>query len=159
MPTSPVIEWRVATTPFAVLTSSAITGSGSGGSIPVGSTSNTLVVRLYNNFAAASGIADALSCVLAVYDDTVHSGVATQASSTGLYVQVEVIDYNGVTTGQDTLYVGIGGSTKHAIPVNTGTIGGTGANYVTINIQVVVPSTSTQGAVSQGIWVEYNSTA
>ena len=159
MTASPVVEWRSNVSAFPVITSMALTGTGSGGAIPVGTTSSTVTARLYNNFAAAGGIADALNCVLAVYDDTVHDGLALTAATLGQYVQVEVTLYNGSGTGADSVFYAIGGSVKHPIPTNSGTISGTGANYVTIVIQYVVPSTATQGAVSQGLWVEYSSTA
>lgn len=157
---SPTIEWRASTTPFAVQTGLGFTGSGYGGAIPVGTNSNIVTVRLYNNFQGGGGIADATSCVLACYDDAIHSGLALSTPTTGLYLQVMVIDYNGVTTGQDTQWYGIGGTgTKHAIPVNGGTIGGASTNYVTIQIRYSIPANATQGAVSQGVWLEYNASA
>lgn len=156
---SPVVEWRAATTPFGVVSSLALTGSGSLGAIPVGTQSNVVTIRVYNNFAGASSIADALNCVIAAYDDTVHQGTAINAPSTGLYLQVEVTDYNGVTTGGDTLYYAIGGTTKHPLPVNSGTLGGSSANYATVNVIAVIPATATQGAISQGLWIEYSSTS
>lgn len=156
---SPVVEWRNATTPFAVISSVAFTGTGFSGAIPVGSNSSSVTIRIYNNFANAANIADAVLCTLAVYDDTVHQGQATSKATTGFYVQVQCTDYNGNTTGGDTQFVGIGGQTKHQIPVNGGTIGGTGTNYVTVVIQIAVPSTASQGSVSQGLWLEYTATA
>ena len=156
---SPVIEWRASTTPFAVISSQAFTGSGFGGAIQVGTSSAVITVRVYNNFAAAGSIVDATNCTLAVYDDTIHQGQATTTPTTGHYVNVKVTDYNGVTTGADTLYFPIGGLTKHAVPVNSGTIAGAVANYITVNIQIVVPTSATQGSVSQGIWLEYSSTS
>lgn len=156
---SPVVEWRAAITPFGTISTLALTGVGSLGAIPVGTTSNVVTVRIYNNFAGASSIADALNCVLAVYDDAVHQGIAIVAPSMLQYLQVEVTDYNGVTTGQDTLYYAIGGSVKHPIPVNGGTLGGTTANYATINVIAVIPAIATQAAVSQALWLEYSSTA
>src|SRR4029077_5136010 len=159
MASSPVIEWRSSVTPFGVVSTQALAGGGFGGAIPVGSTSNVVTMRLYNNFAAASSIADALSCVLALYDDVIHQGTAVSTPAVSQYIQVQVLDYNGGTTGGDTNYYGIGGQTKHPIPVNGGTLGGAVANYCTINIRAVLPSTSTQGSVSLGLWVEYSSTS
>ena len=159
MATSPVIEWRTAAAPNADLTSLALTGSGYNGAVPLGTASAATTVRLYNNFAAASGVADATNCVLAVYDDAVHQGTAITPPSTGLYVQVDVLDYNGATLGADTSYYALGGQVKHAVPVNSGTIAGSGSNYVTLSLQVVIPTGATQGSVSQGIWLEYNATA
>ena len=161
MSTSPVITWNSNTTPFSTITGLALTGSGSSGAVPMGTTSNVAVVRLYNNFAAAAGIADAINCVLAVYDDATHQGVATTTPATAHYLQVEVANYNGSSTGADTQFYAIGGmSVKHPIPTNSGTIGGTGANYVTINIQMVVPAAApVVGPVSLGLWLEYNSVA
>lgn len=159
MASPPTIEWRASTTPFGTLSSLAFTGSGFSGAIPAGTTSGVQTVRIYNNFAAAASIADATSCVIAVYDDTVHQGSATTAATTGLYVNTKVLDYNGTTTGADGSYVAVGGSAKHTIPVNGAVLGGAVANYVTVSFEIVVPSTATQGSVSQGIWLEYNSVA
>lgn len=159
MSSPPVITWNSATTPYSAITSLAFTGSGYGGAIPSGTISNVNQVRIYNNFAAASGIADATGCVIAVYDDTVHQGSATSAASVGKYVNAEVNDYNGSTTGADGAYLAIGGLAKHAIPVNSGTIGGAVANYVTVSFKIIVPASATQGNISQGIWLEYNSVA
>jgi len=159
MASPPVAEWRAGTTPFGVLSSLAFTGSGFNGAVPSGTNSNPQTVRIYNNFAAAANIADATNAVIAVYDDTVHQGSATSVPTTGLYVQVKVLDYSGNTTNADSAFFGVGGGTKHAIPVNNGTIGGAVSNYVTVTIQIAIPSNATQGAVSQGIWVEYNSVA
>lgn len=159
MTSAPVIEWRSSITPFGTIASVAITGSGSSGAVPIGTSSNVATVRLYNNFAAAGSIADATSCVLTSYDDTVHQGIATTVPVTSQYLLVQVVNYNGSTTSADTQYFAIGGSTRHAIPTNSGTLSGTGANYVTINIKINAPSTATQGAISQGLWLEYTSTA
>lgn len=159
MASPPVIEWRQVTSPNSVISSQAFSGSGYSGAIPAGTNSNVVQMRVYNNFSNAASIADATNAVLACYDDTVHQGLAQTTPTTSKYVQVEVVDYNGGTTGQDTTYYPIGGSTKHAVPVNSGTIGGASPNYVTVNIQIAVPSNATQGSVSQGLWLEYNSTA
>lgn len=153
---SPVIEWRAATTPFAVLTSIALTGTGYQGAIPCGTTSTAVTVRIYNNFLGVGSIADALNCVLAVYDDTVHQGVGINPPTTGLYIQVQVTDYNGNNTGADAQYYAVGGQSKHPISVNAGTIGGAVTNYVSVNVKAVIPSGATQGPVSQGLWVEFN---
>lgn len=161
MTSPPTIEWRASLTPFAVITSQAFSGSGFSGAVPAGTTSGALTVRIYNNFLAVASIADATNCVLAVYDDVVHQGTAVTTPAVALYVQAKVLDYNGVTTGADSAYVGLGGSTKHAVPVNGGVLAGSGSatNYVTVSLQIVVPSTATQGSISQGIWLEYNSSA
>jgi hypothetical protein len=156
---SPVMEWRAAITPFAVITNQAFTGSGFAGAIPVGTNSGAVTIRLYNNFAAAASIADALNCTLACYDDTVHQGIAINPQTTGLYTQIQVLDYNGVTTGADALYYAIGGQTKHALPTNSGTVSGSGANYVEVSIRISIPANATQGSAGGGLWVEYSSTS
>ncbi len=157
---SPTVEWRASTPSYTVQTAIAPTGSGYGGAIPLGTSSNVITLRLYNNFQGGGGIADAVSCVLACYDDTLHQGQATTLPVTNAYLAVSVADYNGTTTGSDGgTYYAIGGSVKHPVPVNSGTIGGATTNYVTINIKIVVPSSATQGAVTQGLWVEYTATA
>jgi len=158
MATAPVIEWRAATTPFSVLATQALTGGGFGGAIPVGTSSATLTLRLYNNFANTAGVADALSCVLAIYDDTVHQGTAVTAGATGKYIQVQVLDYNGNTTGADASAIAIGGLTKHPLPVNGGTLAGAASNYTTLTVQAVLPANAVQGTLSLGLWLEYSST-
>jgi hypothetical protein len=159
MATSPVVEWRNVGSPNAVITSLAMTGSGFSGAIPIGTNSSTITARVYNNFAAAGGIADATNCILASYDDTTHQGTAITAATTGLYLGVQVNDYNGTTTGADSLFYAIGGSTKHTVPVNSGLLSGTGANYFTVTFQLSIPASAAQGAVSQGVWLEFSSTA
>lgn len=156
MPTSPVIEWRDPVTPANVLSTLPLSGQGYAGSIPVGTSSSVATVRIYNNYVAASGVVDAYNCVLAVYDDAIHQGTAVTPPTTGLYLQVQVVDYNGVTTGGDTSFFALGGQTKHPIPVNGAVLSGTGANYLTVNVQAVVPSTATQGSITQGVWLEYS---
>ncbi len=104
-------------------------------------------------------VADATNCVLTTYDDAVHQGLATTVPTTSKYVQVQVLDYNGGATHADSVFFAIGGSSKHAIPVNSGTLSGTGSNYVTLNVKVVIPASATQGSVGQGLWIEYSSTA
>ncbi len=157
---SPVVEWRASTFPFAVQSSVAFTGAGVGGAIPLGTSSNTVTLRLYNNFVGGGGIADAVSCVLASYDTALTQGSSSTPAVTGAYLQVSVVDYNGVTTGNDNaVFYAIGGNTKHPIPVNSGTIGGSSTNYVTLLVKIVVPTSATQGAISQGLWVEYTATA
>lgn len=159
MATAPVIEWRQVASPNNTIASQAFSGTGFSGAIPAGTNSSSVQVRVYNNFANAASIADATNAVIACYDDTVHQGLATSVPTTGKYAQVQVVDYNGTTTNQDTVYFAIGGLTKHAVPVNNGTLGGASPNYITVNIQIAVPSNATQGAISQGLWLEYNSTA
>lgn len=156
---APIMEWRNAASPNAVVTSVAISGSGYNGAIPTGTSSTPVTLRLYNNFANASNIADALNCRIACYDDTVHQGVAVNPPALLLYVSIQVTDYNGLALGADTQHYGIGGGVKHAIPTNGGTISGTGSNYVSVSLQVSVPANATQGGVSQGVWLEYSSTA
>lgn len=155
--TSPVIEWRSPITPTTVISSLPLTGTGSNGAIVVGSSSNIITVRIYNNFAAAATIADATSCVLACYDDTIHQGTAVLVPSINMYLAVQVTDYNGITTSSDLAFFPIGGTTKHRIPVNSAILGGAVANYVTVNIQATIPQNATQGTVLQGVWLEYSS--
>jgi hypothetical protein len=159
MVASPVIEWRIVAGPNTVITSQAMTGSGFSGAIPISTSSSVTQVRIYNNYLAAAGIADATNCILATYDDVTHQGTAITGPTLGDYLAVQVIDYNGVATGADTLYYPIGGATKHLVPVNTAILSGTGANYFTINLQLVIPMTGTQGALSQGLWLEFSSIA
>jgi hypothetical protein len=154
---SPIIEWRSPTSPFGVLSSLALTGTGYNGAVVVGSTSTTATLRIYNNFSNTSGVADATSCRLACYDDTIHQGASVQPQTTGQYLQVQVANYNGNTTGADTNFYAIGGLTKHSISLNSGTLSGTGTNYFTVNVQVAIPATATQGITTQGLWLEYSS--
>lgn len=159
MATSPIVEWRNSTSPFASIASLAITGSGYNGAIPVGTSSSVMTVRVYNNFVNTTGIADATNCVIACYDDTIHQGTAVNPETVGQYVGVSITDYNGTTTGGDTTFFQIGGSIKHPVAVNAGTIVGASSNYITVQIQVIIPQNAAQGSVTQGLWIEYSSTA
>jgi hypothetical protein len=159
MASAPVLEWRTTDSSHTVLTALAMSGSGFGGAIPIGTSSVSQTVRVYNNYAAASNIADATNCVIACYDDTIHQGTAITPATSNHYVNVKVLDYNGSTTNADFFAYPIGGTTKHAFAVNGGSIGGSGANYVTVTLTIMIPANATQGSVSQGVWIEYNSTA
>lgn len=159
MATAPTIEWRNSTSPFATISSLALTGSGTGGAIFAGNGSNVATVRVYNNFAAAASIADATSCTLACYDDTTHQGQMTS----GIILLVNVINYNGSTSGADagspTFFQISGTNNKHPVPTNGGTISGSGSNYITVQVAVFAASTASAGSVSVGLWLEYTSTA
>lgn len=157
MVSSPTIEWRASTTPFATLSSVPFTGTGFNGAILVGTSSALQTIRIYNNFLGVGGIVDATNCTIASYDDTIHQGTAITPQCTGFYLQVQVLNYNGVITGADLSPFSIGGSTKHVIPINSGIIGGATSNYVTVALQLNIPQNATQGTVSQGVWLEYSS--
>ncbi|MFL5623978.1 MAG: hypothetical protein ACJ788_00090 [Ktedonobacteraceae bacterium] len=157
---SPVVEFRNPTTPFAVITSIGLTGTGFGGAIPVGSASSVFNFRIYNNFAAAGSIGDALMCALASYDDATHQGQGTTSAVIGRYLQVNITDYNGSTSGGDgSTYFPVGGQVKHTVPVNSATLAGAASNYITVNVKAVVPPNATQGSFNQGLWLEYSSTS
>jgi|SRR5579884_772229 len=156
---SPIIEWRGIAPPFGVVTTQSLIGSGYNGAIPMGTSSVVVTLRLYNNFSAANGITDATSCVLAAYDDAINQGNATSPAAKNKYLHVKVLDYNGIVTNADTQYYAIGGTTKHPIPTNGGTIGGATPNYVTVSLKIMAPTNAVQGSVSQGVWLEYNTTS
>lgn len=156
---TPVVEWRANVSPFSTLSSLTFTGTGAGGAIPLGTTSNVQTVRIYNNFAAAASIADALNVFVSSYDDELHQGLATTIPVTQTYMQIQVADYNGVTTNADVSFLSIGGQTRHPVPTNGGTISGTGANYITLNLQVNIPANAATGVITQGVWIEFSSTA
>ncbi len=120
----PIIEFRSATNPFPVLASLPLTGGGTGGAIVAGQTSNVSLIRIYNNFVNAGGISDAVNCVLAAYDDGTHWGSSLTVPVTQQWLQAQVIDYNGSTTSADTSYFPLGGTTKHAVPLNGGVLNG-----------------------------------
>jgi hypothetical protein len=155
---NPVIEYRSNTTPFPVLTSLTLTGSGGGGSIVAGQSSTPVTIRIYNNFAAAGSIDDAVNCVLAAYDNIAVQGLATIDPVTQAWCQVEVLSYDGNSTGADLAYTAIGGSAKHPVLVNSGTLSGSGAHYIQVSLKIVVPSLASGSATTQGFWLEYSFT-
>lgn len=161
MATAPVIEWRNSTSPFAVITSLALTGSGVSGAVIAGNSSNVATVRIYNNFAAAGGVASADICTLACYDDITHQGQATTEAVVNQEIGVGVINYNGSTSQADPsgAYYRIGGTTKHLVPTNNFSISGTGSNYITVVLVVLPYVSASAGSRSVGVWLEYNSTA
>lgn len=152
--TQPVLELRNPSSPSSTYSSVTLTGSGSGGAVIAGASSTVFPVRLYNNYANVLNVADAINCVLASYDGTGTSGAAVSTPVTGLWLQVQVVDYNASTTNADTGYTAIGGQTKHAVATNSGTLANTG--YLTINIQASPPATAVAQSVSQGLWLEYS---
>lgn len=156
-PTPPTIEFRADGSPNGVLSSVSLLGSGYSGSIIAGSTSSVYLLRIYNNFIAAGGIPDAINCVLTSYDDATHQGSQVSSPVQQQWLNVNVISYNGTTTGGDgATYYPVGGFTKHAVPVNGGTLGGSVANYIQVNIKVIIPALATSTVVSQGLWLEYS---
>lgn len=152
----PVIEFRDNSSPVTVLSTVTLSGTGAGGAIPGGTSSSPLTLRIYNNYAGAAGVGDALNCVLAVYDDTLHPGSATTEPTLSTWVQVQVLSYDGNPVGADGQYWPIGGTVKHTVPINGATLGGTGAHYLQANLQVVVPATAAGQTVTQGLWLEYS---
>ncbi len=153
---APFLEYRASTTPFAVLSSLQLVGTGAGSAIIAGQTSLVSTLRVYNNFAAGGGVGDALNCVLAAYDSITAQGQATGVATAGAWLQVQVQDYNGVTTGQDTQFFAIGGTQKHAVPTNSGTIAGATTNYITLNVKAVVPVGAPTGTQPLALWLEYS---
>lgn len=156
MSNQPVIEFRNATAPNAVIASLTLQGTGFNNAIPVGGQSTPVTIRIYNNFANTAGIHDAINCVLASYDDATHQGSAASTPVSQLWLNVQVLDFNGLTGSADTNYVPIGGATKHAVPVNNGTIPGATSNYIEVNLMVVIPATASSNSVTQGLWLEYS---
>jgi hypothetical protein len=154
--TPPVIDFRDPTNLANPLASYTLVGTGVGGSIPAGSTSTPYTLRIYNNYAGAAGIADATNCVLAAYDSGSTRGGMTTPAVLGTWLQVEVINYNGVTVGADTQFYAIGGTVKHSVPTNTGTIAGSAANFITVTVQVVIPANASGANINQGLWLECN---
>ena len=160
MASAPVISWRSNTTPFPVITSVALTGNGVSGAINSNDGfSATSTIRVYNNFSAAGSIADALNCQFASYDDTTHQGSSATYPVANQMLLVQVTNYNGSTSGAGGGAT-IGGSlAKLPVSTNSGTISGSGSNYVTLTLYVIIPLGMTPGSYSQGLWLEYDSTA
>lgn len=118
----PVISFRQNISPFSTLSSLTLTGSGSGGAVVAGQQSTIAAFRIYNNFANAGGISDAVNCELSSYDTaTDRSGMLT-APVTQQWLQVKVLSYNESVTSADLQFFPIGGLQKHAVPVNGGTL-------------------------------------
>lgn len=139
----------------ASIGSLAFTGTGPGGAILQGQTSTTQTFRLYNNATSAANIADAANCALALYDDTVHQGSATQLFLAQGWVQAQNTDYTGVTTGATSGWKALGGAIKLAIGCNSGTLAGSGNKYLAFQMRVVVPSNAVTVPLNWGFWLEY----
>jgi hypothetical protein len=153
--TAPILSY--ATTAGAALASLTLTGTGAGGAVVAGTTSSAAALRDYNNQGGGSTVSDAFNCVLTTYDSSSVQGGQASAPVSGLWLQVQVLDYDGTTTGADTGFSAIGGTSKHALPVNGGHLGGgTGGHYATLQLQVVVPSTATSLSYTPALWTEYS---
>ncbi len=131
-------------------------GSGSAQTIPQGTWSLPAKIRIYNNLSASAGVADAVNCVLAAYDTGIVQGGATQPQTVNQWLAVQVLDYNGATTNADAYVVPIWGTVKHAVPVNNGILSGSGANYITVLVQVLIGMSAAGGTINQGLWLEAN---
>lgn len=154
--TAPVIDFRNPASLASPLPSLAFLGNAPNGAIPIGGTSSPLIVRIYNNYAGAANIADATNCVLSTYDAIGNQGIATLTPVVQQWLQAQVNDFNGITTNADTQFYPIGGTTVHSVPVNSATLPGSTANYFTVTYQIVVPSSASGAAYSQGVFLEYN---
>jgi hypothetical protein len=122
----------------------------------IGQASNVFTCRIYNNFANSSTVGDAINTVLAVYDSTANQGYATTLPIQQTWLQVSVVDYNGVTTNADAgTYYPIGGTQKHPVTTNSGVISASGPNYLTVNMRLVVPSGAPAQVGTIGLFLEY----
>ena len=125
MSTAPVISIRSNQTPYAGLSGLAYVQSTlGGGNLPVlqGEVSNTLIFRVYNNFAKAAGIASAVNVRITTFDGVgVGSHLATKSVVNQEWIRVYENGYgeNSVAPGQYTRYIG-----------NDTPIGGAGNEYV-----------------------------
>lgn len=151
---SPTIDFRDPTQTGVALGAVTLTGNGALQSIPTGTVSNVVTVRIYNNYANIAGIADATNCVLAAYDTATIQGSAATVPVLNAWLQVRVLDYNGATTNQDIQFASVGGPLKHVVPVNGAVLSGSGPNYFTVQIQVAVPASATGSVLSQALWLE-----
>lgn len=154
--TAPTIDFRDPIATNTALSLLTLTGTGTSGAIPTGTYSATATIRIYNNYSAATGIADAVNCTLASYDNATQQNQATTTPVLNGWLQVQVMDYNGTPTSQDTQFYALGGSLKHRIPVNNAVLGGSTSNYVTVQVQVVIPASATGSTITQGLWLECN---
>src|SRR5260370_41690256 len=119
----PIIDFRDPNNPAGgALTNLALTGTGAGNAVVAGQVSTPSSVRIYNNYAQAGGISDALNCVLAAYDDATHQAIAVTGPTLQTWLQSPVTNYNGVGTNNDSDPFGAPGyypseaSHNHAVP-------------------------------------------
>lgn len=132
-----------------------MTGSGPNGSITLGTTSNPVTLRLYNNYAGAGGIGTAYNVTFSSYDDDTNWGVFSTEPVTEGWLQIKVLNYDGSTTNADTQWYALGGLNKHIMPMNSAQIAGNVSHYVTFMLQVSVPLSTSTYSVFQALWVEY----
>lgn len=148
---APVIEFRDPNNPGNTISTITLTGSGINNSVVSGSASNVSSIRIYNNYVGASGIPDALNCVLAAYDDPFTAGNATTDPVKQTWLQVAVLNYCGNTTNADASYIAIGGSTKHPVPTNSATV----SALVTANPSAAPTGTNSPAGTSLGAGSHY----
>src|SRR5258708_27787884 len=125
----PIIDFRDPNNPAGgALTNLALTGTGAGNAVVAGQVSTPSSVRIYNNYAQAGGISDALNCVLAAYDDATHQAIAVTVPTVQTCLHASVTNYNGVGTNNDSdafgaaVYYPIARSQKHPALVAGATI-------------------------------------
>jgi hypothetical protein len=155
---APVIEFRSNVSAFPVLASVTLLGAGPGNAIVAGNSSTPQTIRIYNNFAGAGSISDAVNCVLASYDNIAQQSVSITDPVTQAWLQVEVLSYDGNVTGADSAYTAIGGSAKKPVPVNSGVLAGGASHYIQVSLKIVVPALGAGSAITQGLWLEYSYT-
>lgn len=134
--TQPDITFRQAVSPFAVLTSITYVQSAPGGNnFPVlqGQNSDPVALRIYNNWAKNSGIANAINVQVTVYDGSSSASHTVAKSIAGQeWMRIFQTGYgeNSITPGNYTQFIGVDtaiGGVSNAYRPEYGSDGGIGA--------------------------------
>jgi len=131
------------------------------GTVPVGGQSSTRRWRIWNNYAQASNIADAIQCALGCHDQGASNHEDWTLTPAAGWAYVRNYSYDGVGT-PDPSFSNVYGATRLAMVYNSQIIQGSGAgverHYWEIEIYMRVPAGATQGTKTFSICLRYSYT-
>ncbi len=131
------------------------------GTVAVGGSSSIRTWRIWNNYAQASGIADATNCQLGAHDQGAsnHEDWTLTPASGWAYVKNQSYDGGGTP---DAGFTNVYSTNRLDMVYNGAVIGGSGAgterHYWETQVKISVPSGATQGTKTFAICLKYSYT-
>lgn len=131
------------------------------GTVPVGGQSSERRWRIWNNYAQASGIADAILCALGAHDQGASNHEDWTLTPSAGWAYVRNYSYDGGGT-PDGAFTNVHGVTRLSMAYNSQTIEGAGAgterHYWEVEVRIDVPAGATQGTKTFSICLRYSYT-
>lgn len=130
------------------------------GTVPVGGQSSTRRWRIWNNYAQASGVADAIQCAFGAHDQGASNHEDWTLSPAAGWAYARNYSYDG--GGSPDSFINVYGATRLAMAYNSQIIGGAGAgverHYWEVEVYIVVPVGATQGTKTFAMCLRYSYT-